>query len=415
MARAGGGLVVFVRGAAPRETVRARIRSRSSGHANAELVEVLDPSPHRVDAPCPYFGVCGGCDWQHVSYEEQLRQKRMLLHDALARIGGLSGPVVADPVPSPPYGYRNKIELRTTIRDHGLMLGYTVPRGSGLLEIETCDLLPSASRDAPARLRGALRYLSGASDLAVERVALRVAAHTRDVAVDLRGAPAGFPRQAAGRTLVDAVGARSVTRTLMPPDGAPRPRGVEVLAGRGFWKERLAGFTFRVSPPSFFQVNTKAAEALVTAVLERAAVSEGVRVLDAFAGVGTLTLPLAATGATVTAAESSKYALGDLERDLRAAGLRARVLPGPFERTVANVGEVDVVVLDPPRAGLAPETPAALASTGARRIVYVSCHPATAARDVARLSGSGFRLRDALPVDLFPQTHHLEAVLVLER
>jgi 23S rRNA (uracil1939-C5)-methyltransferase len=222
-------------------------------------------------------------------------------------------------------------------------------------------------------------------------------------------------RQAVARTLIDAVHPSSITRVLCKGDAARRADlKVEVLAGRGHWRERVGAFEYRVSAPSFFQANTAGASALVSLVLERLGADGSDRVLDLFAGVGTFTLPLSAVAGEVAAIEGTGSSVRDLRANLETARLQADVMPGDAARALSDAGEFDLAVVDPPRAGMTPDALRALARTRARRICYVSCDSATLARDVRTLGDAGYRLISATPVDMFPQTWHVETLAVLE-
>ncbi|MFU8891462.1 MAG: class I SAM-dependent RNA methyltransferase, partial [Anaerosomatales bacterium] len=200
--------------------------------------------------------------------------------------------------------------------------------------------------------------------------------------------------------------------------GPPNQRnvtGVEVLKGRGNWREMLGGNRMAISAPSFFQVNTRAAEALVDHVIGALAPGEHDRVLDLYSGAGTFTLPLAARAGEVVAVEGSRHALADLRRNLESAQVYADVVGGDVSRELPSLGAFDLAVLDPPRSGLDREARTALAGTGARTIAYVSCDPATLARDARELCDSGYRIARVTPHDLFPQTYHVESVAIFER
>ena len=411
VARDDDGRVVFVRGAAPGDVVTATVLDERSKHSRAEVVEVLEASPYRVEPRCPYVGVCGGCQWQHVSQPAQLTAKRDAVADALDRIARLPGGPVEATVPSPEaYGYRNRIEMAAESSPR-LLTGFHPAGDDGLVEIDTCDLLPSALRKAPGALRGALRYVTGSRDLGLRRVGLRVSWGRRDVEVDLWTSPGPFPRAVAAKAVGDAVRADTVARVLVREDKGPRAvRGVEVLSGRGFWTERIGAERFAVSAPSFLQVNTKAAGALVGLVVSALDASPGDSVLDAYSGVGTFTLPLARADLDVTAVEAGGSAVRDLRRNLEEAGLHAEVAPGDVARALPELGPFDRAVVDPPRSGLEREALDALAAVRATRLVYVSCDPATFARDAGRLAEHGYRLTGVTPVDLFPQTFHVEVV-----
>ena len=413
------GRAAFVRFGCPGDTVDVEITDERDRFVRAEIREILEPSPDRVEAPCPYYGECGGCSWQHVSAEAQLAAKRQAVVDALARIGGvhnaeqLVAPAVAS---SQQYGYRNKIELVARTGPAGLVLGYHRAASEDIVTVESCLLLPTKFAKAPKALGGALRYLSGSQDLGLKRVGLRVAANTRDVEIALWTDPGPFPRRPAATTLGRALKTSSIVRVLVK--GAEKERkvtGVEVLSGNGFWRERLLGSTMTVSAPSFFQVNTKGAESLVKLVLDALAADGTDRVVDLYAGAGTFTLPLAEIAGEVVAVEAASSAVRDLRRNLEDGQLWADVVGGDATRELAQIGSVDALLVDPPRTGLGQGTAASIARTGARTVVYVSCDPATLARDARSLAEQGFSLESATPVDLFPQTYHVETVATFRR
>jgi 23S rRNA (uracil1939-C5)-methyltransferase len=419
IARLDDGRTAFVSGAVPGDTVLAETVEERDRFVRMRTIEVVSASPDRVAPPCPYFGECGGCMWQHVSYPAQLRAKRGAVVDALERIGHITdaqtlvSPTLASPLE---YGYRNKIELVVDTSSGRPRLGFHRTGSEEIVAVDECLLLPAALRRAPKALGGALRYIAGEQDLGLTRVALRVAAHTEDVEVALWGAPGPFPRKAVATTLGSAVRTTSLVRVMTK--GTTKQRrvaGVEVLSGKGYWRERLLGSTFAISAPSFFQVNTKAAEKLVELVMQSLAPDGSDRVLDLYAGAGTFTLPLAQDAGEVVAIESAGSAVRDLRRNLESAQLYADVIGGDVARELPGIGHIDCVVVDPPRAGLLAGTAEALAATRTPKIAYVSCDPATLARDAALLATSGYSLASATPVDLFPQTFHVETVALFVR
>jgi 23S rRNA (uracil1939-C5)-methyltransferase len=417
VAHAPDGRAVFVRLGCPGDVVRAEVTAEHARHLNARVAEVIEASPQRVTPPCPYFGTCGGCQWQHVSYVAQLEAKQRIAADSLERIGRIAGAEVREPIASPEYGYRNHIELRAGTAAGRTVLGYSALGEDTLVPVERCLLLPKRHEKAPGALGGVLRFLARDPRLAgITRVGFRTALHGGDVSVDLWTKPGPLARQTVGRTVADAVRANSVQRVLVRDD--PRRRdiaGVEVLQGDGLWHESLARMSFGVSAPSFFQGNTRMAEAMIGLVLEALQPSAGDRVLDLYAGVGTFTLPLADTGADVTAVEGAGSSVRDLRRNLEENGLWADVAPGDAARALADLDTFDLAVTDPPRSGMHADALSALVEAGPRRLVYVSCDPATLARDSRALDAAGYSLRRATPVDLFPQTYHTETVAVFER
>jgi 23S rRNA (uracil1939-C5)-methyltransferase len=415
--RAPDGRAVFVRFGCPGDLVLARVLAEHPRWLSAAVAEVLEPSPDRVSAPCPYFGECGGCQWQHVSYPVQLAAKSRAVRDALSHIGGLEAPV-AETVPSPAeYGYRNRIELRAGEVSGRTVLGYSAFGEERLVPVELCLLPPKRHQKVPRALAGVLRYLARDDRVrGISRVGFRAAVHRSDVSVDLWTPPGPFPRQLVAKAVTEATHAGSVDRVLLRQHPKRRDiAGVEVLAGPGVWRERLGELEFAVSATSFFQVNTRVAEEMIALVLEALQPSESDRVLDLYAGVGTFTLPLAATGAEVVAVEGAGSAVRDLRRNLEANGLYADVAPGDAARALAEAGSFDLAVADPPRSGMRPDALSALIASSPRRLVYVSCDPATLARDAHGLAEAGYALRRATPVDLFPQSFHTETIAVFDR
>lgn len=410
------GRTAFVRGGCPGDVVEARLETEHARYAHVSIVEILEPSPERVTPPCPYFGECGGCQWQHISYEAQLAAKHSEVADSLRRIGHQDVPVAPCITTGKEYGYRNKIELAVQTTEGGLAVGYTRAGTNEIVRVDSCLLLPKKARALPKSLAGSLRYLSGRSDLGLTRVGARVAAHTKDLEIAIWTIPAPFPRKIAGETLAQATKATGVVRVLARDDSAQRViKGVEVLRGNGAWRERFLDNDMLISAPSFFQVNTDAAEKLVTAALEALGADGTDRVLDLYSGAGTFTLPLSHIAGEVVAVEQSGTALADLRRNLERAQTWAEVAPGDAERALTDLGGFDLVLVDPPRSGMRPGAITALAATGARRIVYVSCDPSTLARDCANFAKSGYKLTGATPVDLFPQTFHVETLAVLDK
>lgn len=414
VARAEDGRIVFVEAACPGDTLSVTIAEEHPRFMRATISEILEASPDRVEPPCPYFGVCGGCQWQHVSYPVQLAAKAAAVKDSIRRIGKQPQVTVAGTLASPDqYGYRNKIELSVASSAKGPTLGFARHGSHEIVEVDSCMLLPKKSRKAPRALSGALRYLSSRIPTPVERVSMRVSL-SGEVEVDLWTGSGAFPRQLAAKVIGDAVGARTVTRVIVKGDAEKRKISkVEVLAGPGAWREKMGGFEYLVSAPSFFQVNTRAAALLQAAVVEAVTARNGSFVADLYSGVGTFTLPLAAASFDVVAVESSAHALADLRRNLDAARLDAEIIPGDAGRIAEEFDELDTVVVDPPRAGLSERAGRALIEARPDTIVYVSCDPTTLARDIKVFAEAGYVLDTLTAVDLFPQTYHVETVAIM--
>jgi 23S rRNA (uracil1939-C5)-methyltransferase len=357
--RAPDGRVVFVPFTAPGDRVRVRVVESRRQFLRARVEALLVPGAARTDPVCPAFGSCGGCSWQHVGMAEQLAAKSRIVEEALRRIGGAPFAGVVEITPSPSdYGYR----ARTRVLRRGGRTGYRRRRSNAIQAVSRCPVLTP-------ELDAALHALSASPD-----------------------APDGELELAAG---VDAV-------RCAPIGPAGPPIEIRVLSDR-----------LRISPGVFFQANALLHDRLAQAVVEAA--GAGGSALEAFAGAGFFTLSLARRFERLTAVESDPAAAADLRHNLARAGCaNVQVVAGRLERVVSSLPAADVLVLDPPRGGLAPDVAPRLAALAAQRIVYLSCDPATLARDCGLFQQAGFVLRAVSAFDLFPHTPHVEALAVLE-
>jgi len=362
-----GGRAVFVPFGAPGDLVRAKVYRNRKRYAEAEIVEVVRRSPERVEPECQYYGVCGGCQLQHMSYSAQLDAKRQVVADQLARIGGFRDAVVHPTLPSPlEYGYRNTVRF---LPGASGALGYTDQRVDRFLQVDVCPIAAPPINDA-------LKALQGCGPPG-EHVRVRYS--------DLTG-----------------------ELLIAPEFEAPIPTGQDSITFE------LLGRRFKASAATFFQVNTRQAERLVSLALDRLGPLEGKTVLDAYCGAGAFTRFIAEGAARTIGIEESPTAAADARKNV--AGLEVQVVEGRAEDELSALRPaVDLVLLDPPRAGCAPAALHSLLALAPERIVYVSCDPATLARDMKTLCSTGvYALRDVQPVDMFPQTYHIEAVAVLD-
>ncbi len=399
------GKAVFVPYAIPGERVRIEIVEEKARWARGRLIEVLTPSPDRITPPCPYFGpdLCGGCQWQHIAYQRQAELKQAIVADQLRRLGRIAQPPVADTValadPSAPedeacflaYGYRNHVQFALTPTGQ---TGFRRAGSNDILPVTRCLLV----HDLLDELHGALE-LTG---FPLREISLRAGINTGEMLLLLAGATEELPE------LELNMPASVVLRT---------PRNLQPLIGHPWLTEEVLGRRYRISAESFFQVNTAGAAALVELVIAYARPRPGDVVLDAYCGVGLFSLPLADETGKVIGIEEAPSACDDFA--VNAAGYdNIELHEGPVEDVlpalVAQEQRVDIAVVDPPRAGAGPHVVAGLAALGPRCIVYVSCDPATLARDAVYLIQAGFRLAEAQPVDLFPQTFHVETVTLWE-
>lgn len=419
--RTNEGKVVFVDGAVPGDVVAVDVTKDTKSYCEGTLVSILEPSPKRTTPACPMAGICGGCPWMHVDYAAQCEAKRANVVNQLNRIGGKSKEEAEALVgPCQPskreLGYRTKLEFNTSFDKAGQFhLGFMGHKGNELVEPKVCPLGVRVIEKSPGALRGALRYLQGTRDLGIFRIGVRGSLRTKEVEVALWTPPSSFPRKAVADTLSSALNCTSIVRVMADQGKARKIKGVESLYGKGCWSETLCDTTFKVSAPSFFQVNTAQAEYLVEGAIESLGLTEHSTVADLYCGVGTFTLPLAKRVDNVFAVESAASSVRDLRRNAELSQVYVDVIGGDSARELPKLGNLDALIVDPPRAGLSKGVPEDIASAGPLRVAYISCDPATWARDVARFDKVGYKLIQATPVDLFPQTYHVETLSILER
>lgn len=419
--RTNEGKVVFVPGSAPGDVLEVEITRDGSSFSEGTITQILEPSPQRVKPACPHAGACGGCPWMHLSYAAQCEAKRANVVNQLVRIGKVAPDkaeeLVGPCVPSKrELGYRNKLELACGKDAQGrLALGFH-EHGGGLAPIpKKCLLGAKGIEGAPGALRGALSFIQGNGDLGIFRVGVRRSVRTKDTEIALWTPPSSFPRKIAATTLSQAVRCTSIVRVIADPGKARKIKKVEALFGKGCWSETLLDNTYRISAPSFFQVNTAQAEKMVNLVMDGLELTRHSVVADLYCGAGTFTLPMAERAQTVFAVESAASSVRDLRRNLEGMDVDVEVIGGDSARELPELGHLDALVVDPPRAGLAKGVTQSIAQSKAARVAYVSCDPATWARDIARFAKVGYKLVKATPVDLFPQTYHVETVSILER
>ncbi len=407
VAREPDGRVVFVPGAAPGDRIVARVASDHGSYLRARCEEILAPGPGRVPPACPYYGTCGGCRLQHLSPAAQLEAKRVAVQDALRRIGKLEVEVPSVWEAGPRVGYRNRISL--VLRREpggGVRAGYhAADDPERLVDVADCPLAEPAVGHAWRALRRgwgeAARHLPGGGDL---RLTVRASA-TGETALVVEGGAPGSPGRP--RQIADAVPG------LVCLAWRPSGEGGRILAGEPGFPERWQGFELLLGPETFVQVNRRVSEALERSVDEQVGEVRGLRVVDLYAGVATRALRWSLRGADAAACEVDEGAVGagreaavryDAAIDLRAARV---------EEEIQRLLPADLVVVNPPRQGLSKRVARALGRGGADRLVYVSCDPATLARDLGRIRDA-WRLRRVEAFDAFPQTAHVETVAYLE-
>ena len=425
------GYVIFVRGGLPGDRLRVQVTETRARYARALIESVLARSPHRVDPPCPYFGRCGGCRLQHLGYATQLAFKEKQVRDCLERLGDVGDFELRPILPAPePYGYRNKMEFTVAGTTGQPIIGlHEADRYDAVLDIERCLLQSETMNtllDETRRQARALRLpvWDGVTEQGLLRfVSLREGRRTGDAMVNLVAASPDLERLG---PVAEGVKARvPATASVVLNVNAKKASvavGTEehVLLGRDHITESLGGLTFQVSANSFFQTNTAQAERLF-ALVETACELGGDEILvDLYSGTGAISLLLARRCRHVYGIEIAAAAVADAVRNARANGIdNCTFLAGEVRHVlpalIAQGVNAETVVADPPRAGFHPKALTALAALAPARIVYVSCNPSTLARDVGDLVRRGYRLEWVQPVDMFPQTPHIEAIARLRR
>jgi len=384
---------VFVPFGLPGERVRVRLREEKRGFARGELVEILEASPNRIIPRCKHFGICGGCHYQNLPYEEQLKAKTEILRDQLTRIGKIENPPVQNMVASPsPWNYRNHVQFHLT--EEG-KLGYVSPlplgEGGGVRAITECHL-PEASINS---LWPQLDFEPGTD---IERVALR-AGNDDDLLILESDSPQSPELEIeAGISVAHVFDENTV-----------------VIAGNDHIVISVLGRDFRVSAASFFQVNTAMAEKMVNHLLTNLPITQSSVLLDVYCGIGLFSAFLAPKCERVIGIESSPPACEDFSVNLDEFE-NVELYEGLAEDVIPHLeAKPDIVLVDPPRVGLEKRVVDGILRMKPRVIAYVSCDPSTLARDARRLINGGYRLKDVTPFDIFPQTYHIESISIFER
>lgn len=437
------GLVVFVEGAVPGDRIRAKITKVKKNLAEARVIAVEEASNDRIQPACMHFGTCGGCRWQHVKYEAQTRFKQQHVVDCLRRLGKLDGfevlPIIGA---DEPYWYRNKMEFSFAAREwseippegveqsDGVFVGLHVPqRYDKVLDVHTCHLQSEESNAILSYTRGFSRT-SGlpvySSDLnggywrflvireskrTVERMVNIVTFEDRpDV---MKAYVDGLLAAVPGTTTV--VNTLNATRSQIAFGNEEK-----VYRGDGIIHERMGGFTFSISAQSFFQTNTTQAERLYETAAGFAELRKEDTLYDLYSGTGTIAIVLSSRVRRVIGVESVTSSVKDAEANAKRNGItNCTFISGDLQERLKHRSEwmeaarPRVIIVDPPRSGMHPDIVRSLVEVGAERLVYVSCNPATQARDCAALVAGGYTLAKIRPVDMFPHTYHVENVALL--
>jgi 23S rRNA (uracil1939-C5)-methyltransferase len=422
---------VFVPGALPGEVVKASVTGAEPNRLTAGVVEIEKRSPHRVKPPCPVYDRCGGCQLQHMDYAGQLAAKEELVREAFARYAGLEGealplrPIIGM---DDPWRYRNKAQLQAGRTPGGkLALGLYEPGSRRLVDIAGCAVQHPAVTEAAGRIRRLIERagvpVGNGPDGALRTVVLRVAPETGELQLVLVASAESFP----GRDrLVGAIRRELPQVTSIAVNvnrgGSPLVFGerTRLIRGKPDLETQLGELRFKLSPRAFFQLNPEQTVKLYDLAREAAALTGRETVVDAYCGTGTIALWLAPYAREVRGIETIREAVDDAERNAKLNGIaNARFYVGRAEELLPRWVKLgfrpDVIVVDPPRTGCDAALLRTVADVKPSRFVYVSCNPATLAKDCRVLLDAGYRIEWTQPVDMFPQTAHVECCVSLIR
>jgi 23S rRNA (uracil1939-C5)-methyltransferase len=423
----GRGKTVFVPFVLADEKIEASLTEQKSGFARAKADSILEPSPHRVPPPCPHFTRCGGCHYQHTTYEHQLEIKKEILRESLRRMAKLELPFDIEVHPSPPWNYRNRSRLQVQVGP-AFSAGYFKMASHELLAVEECPI------SSPLINRGiASLWKSGRAGKVPEGVReVEFFANADDTQLLLDVGCAREARRASVRAWAEDFRAAMpeiagvvAFREPNPGDRKASAQEILVTVGDAFLTYQTQRASYRVSAGSFFQTNRHLTDKLVNFVT---AGQSGKLALDLYAGGGLFSTALASDFHHIVSVESSQTSTADLSYNQSSNGEAVQATTEQYLARAENSGRVgkgavlphipykpDLAVVDPPRSGLGERVARMLASLGAPRVIYVSCDPATLARDLVPLLAAGYRVEQVHLVDLFPQTYHLESVVHLAR
>lgn len=430
------GMVVFVPESMPGDTVLAKITDVKKNFARGKVINIETSSPNRIDPLCPYSGECGGCDYQYIGYDAQLAFKEKWVFESLTRIGGIENPKVTDIISmDKPWRYRNKVQYSvgrvkgSTKKQRGCDIGFYKKGSREIINCDTCLLQTEPAERIAKAIREYVKetklpiYDEKTGTGVLRGLMVKTAFGTGEIMVVLVAADRKVPDLS---LLIDKIMEEIQcpytlgSIVLNYNKGKGRTLGNEniLLAGKPTIKDRLMGMYFEISPLSFYQVNPAQTEKLYSKVRKYASLTGSETVLDLYCGVGTIGLLLAQNANKVIGIESLKPAILDANRNATINGIvNAEFICGKAEEELPKLLEqgtcLDLVILDPPRAGCHPGLLNAVAAAKPEKIIYVSCDPATLSRDIKILTQQGYNFMEAQPVDMFPWTRHVETVVSL--
>ncbi len=417
-------LVTFVPGALPGEEVKIEIVEQRKNYLRAQLIEITTTSPDRITPPCSYFYTCGGCQLQHLAYQAQLAWKRSQVKAALFRIGKLEFPVLPTIGMANPYRYRNKGRFHLAVEKDKLLVGFFAQQSHDLININDCLIQHPINIEALTALRQAIEVCRGQGKTTFDNLAffydaeLRTSFFTGQVVITLdcrQDRPDSAFLELINAELKNTLGHRLAGLVIKTPGKSGNT--YQVVSGSKWIEEQIGFYRYRISPQSFFQVNPVQAGELFK--LTSAYAGKPQTAIDLYCGTGNFSMHLSQVAQQVIGIDSEESAIADARFNASLNGIKnTRFVVGRVEQIADLLKEgadPKTIILDPPRKGCSPELLQSVADAKPDRIVYVSCNPATLARDLKLLHSKGYPPLKIQPVDMFPQTSHVETVALLSR
>lgn len=423
------GYPLFIQGGLPQETAEVHVLKTLKNYGFAKIVEIIEPSPNRVDAPCIYFGKCGGCQLQHLSYEAQLKWKENMVRNVMKRIGKIDAPVRAIKGMEDPWNYRNKSQIPFGMSETGPIAGFYKSRTHQIVDMERCLIQVSEADILMANLKKELEeiglqpYNEHSHQGMLRHVVVRVGRATGEVMVVLVTKNRKFPQKNAVIELIRKL-VPNVTSIVQNVNSEKTNviLGNETITlwGKETIEDTIGGVRFEISARSFYQVNPVQTEVLYKQALDYANLTGEETVIDAYCGIGTISLFLAEKAKHVMGVEIVEQAIEDANRNAKLNGFSNTYFEaGPAEEVIprwySEGKRADVLVVDPPRKGCDQALLDTIIEHKPKRVVYVSCNPSTLARDLRILEDGGYKTVEITPVDMFPQTTHVECVALMSR
>ncbi|WP_353892934.1 23S rRNA (uracil(1939)-C(5))-methyltransferase RlmD [Proteinivorax hydrogeniformans] len=423
------GFTVFVPQGLPEDKVEIEIISLKKNYGRGLIKEVLNPSPQRIKPNCPTYHECGGCNLQHTDYSYQLKLKRKLVKDALERIGGFNDPIIHHTLTAGDKKYRNKVQSPVGVVDGKTVAGFYKPKSHEIVPLENCHIQHPKSNQVLDRISKELHHLNiptyneKTGKGIVRHIVTKIGFNTDELMAILVVTKEDFHKK---KELVDRIKSLEAVDTLVFNINSKKTNVVMgtknlTMFGNGYITEQVSGIEYKISPLSFFQINPKGMEILYGKTLEYASLTGKEKVLDAYCGIGSISLFLAQQAKEVLGVEIVPQAIEDAKENAKINGIKnAHFKVGKAEEVIVDQAKkgdkYDVVVVDPPRKGCDEKLLDAIKEISPHKVVYVSCNPSTLARDLKYLcQEKKYELKQVQPVDMFPHSGHVECVVLMSR